>query len=461
MEIKIFNFGPIKEFQLDLSKDLIIAYGRNNIGKSYAISVVYLLLKNIMEGGPLSTIGSFGYPTNDETMQTLESKVKDKKQCVITRESNNMFKYHLNSLLAEKFDKSFKTTFGQFRNVKNVNAKELPRIEINVLNHIIRIEVGETIRVKEFSMGRDVFSKIEEKKYGVSLKEDRYTIWLASGGVRIRDQLGILFLNISNEIFQFIHNTVGNLYFLPASRSGLSMGMDTYKPLFAKLSQSNEARGMKFEIPAMPEPYSDYILMLSEIKGIPTKNKLLNRIVKDLEEKVLGGNVGFDTETKRLTYSPGKSELVLDMNSVSSMVSELSPFVALFKYIFPEDTGKSKDTPKPVIFIEEPEAHLHPDAQVLLAEILAMLAQNGIKVVITSHGDYIFHKLGNMLLAGILNPAKIAPLVLKDTPGGSVSHAMEADDLGIEDENFIDTADALYEERELIIDERNKEADDR
>jgi len=38
MNIQLNNFGPIKEFNFDLSKDLTIIFGKNNIGKSYAIS---------------------------------------------------------------------------------------------------------------------------------------------------------------------------------------------------------------------------------------------------------------------------------------------------------------------------------------------------------------------------------------------------------------------------------------
>ena len=48
MRIKITNFGPIKEFEFDFSKKLIATYGDNNIGKSYAMQVVYLLLKAFM-----------------------------------------------------------------------------------------------------------------------------------------------------------------------------------------------------------------------------------------------------------------------------------------------------------------------------------------------------------------------------------------------------------------------------
>ena len=45
MRIIITNFGPIKEFVYDLDKEMIVTYGNNNIGKSYAMQIVYLLLK--------------------------------------------------------------------------------------------------------------------------------------------------------------------------------------------------------------------------------------------------------------------------------------------------------------------------------------------------------------------------------------------------------------------------------
>jgi len=45
MQIKIRHFGPIKEFNFDLKKDLVVIFGQNNLGKSYAIYIVYLLIK--------------------------------------------------------------------------------------------------------------------------------------------------------------------------------------------------------------------------------------------------------------------------------------------------------------------------------------------------------------------------------------------------------------------------------
>jgi predicted ATPase len=43
--ITIENFGEIKYFQFDTEKDIYLLFGKNSVGKSYAISLVYLILK--------------------------------------------------------------------------------------------------------------------------------------------------------------------------------------------------------------------------------------------------------------------------------------------------------------------------------------------------------------------------------------------------------------------------------
>ena len=46
MIIQLKNFGPIEHFEFDTEKQMHFIFGENNIGKSYAISAVYLILKN-------------------------------------------------------------------------------------------------------------------------------------------------------------------------------------------------------------------------------------------------------------------------------------------------------------------------------------------------------------------------------------------------------------------------------
>jgi predicted ATPase len=134
--------------------------------------------------------------------------------------------------------------------------------------------------------------------------------------------------------------------------------------------------------------------------------------------------------------------------------------VGFLKYILGRNS-RDMDI-KPVIFIEEPEAHLHPEAQVQLVDIFVKLAEAGVKLIITSHSNSMFNKLTNMVLGKTLALNMYAPVVLKDNGAGSgsIGNLMEVDELGVEDENFTDTVDALYEERENIIEALNNDPDD-
>jgi hypothetical protein len=66
------------------------------------------------------------------------------------------------------------------------------------------------------------------------------------------------------------------------------------------------------------------------------------------------------------------------------------------------------------IFIEEPEAHLHPTAQRDTVEALVTLLRHRFRFVLTTHSPYVLYALNNALLAGrVLRDGKQLP---KDFP---------------------------------------------
>ncbi len=46
MKITIENFGPIHHCEFDLDKDFHLIVGENNVGKSYAVKIIYIILKS-------------------------------------------------------------------------------------------------------------------------------------------------------------------------------------------------------------------------------------------------------------------------------------------------------------------------------------------------------------------------------------------------------------------------------
>ena len=49
-----------------------------------------------------------------------------------------------------------------------------------------------------------------------------------------------------------------------------------------------------------------------------------------------------------------------------------------------------------LLIIDEPELNLHPSNQRKIARLLAMLANNGIQIMFTTHSDYIMNELNNL-----------------------------------------------------------------
>ena len=51
-----------------------------------------------------------------------------------------------------------------------------------------------------------------------------------------------------------------------------------------------------------------------------------------------------------------------------------------------------------LIIIDEPEINLHPKYQVLFARVLAKIVNAGIRLIISTHSDYIIRELNNMIM---------------------------------------------------------------
>lgn len=460
MKVDIKNFGPIRKFSYDLDKDLVITYGNNNIGKSYAMQIVYLLLKTFLQADVTHRYYFKGYfisynsSVSINDLEVAVEKFMDSDECV--RDITELITGEVYKLIKEMFFPEFLNscgnTFGNFdKTLENnpiitvSNEKYTFEFDLNARN------ITGKNNMKAIRLRRTESDFHKSRNYADHL--DIYVVSDVSHPVeRMKDE-------ILQRYIDAIYSVAGrfaDVHFLPASRSGIYSGMNAFGSIVAELSKNRAFFTKKIEFPGISEPISDYFISLSNITRVKA-NDYLSDFYTRIEKEILKGSVTLDRTKNALIYRPHNVEANFEMTEVSSMVSEISPIVAFLKYVIAV-RGNRRDKRKSILFIEEPEAHLHPYNQIALIEVFAELIQSDIKLIMSSHSNYIFNKLNNLVLSKKLDYKRYQPIILEEGNGdGSISKSIEIDELGAVDENFADVSERLYCERQEIIRSLNEE----
>lgn len=115
-------------------------------------------------------------------------------------------------------------------------------------------------------------------------------------------------------------------------------------------------------------------------------------ILQNIMDRVLQGRYSYQMGEERLNL---KGHRYVKINYASSGQQEVVwVFNLLFYYLLER---------KPVfLIIEEPEAHLYPDAQKAITEALGIFGHERNQVMMTTHSPYILGELNNLLFANTI-----------------------------------------------------------
>lgn len=104
----------------------------------------------------------------------------------------------------------------------------------------------------------------------------------------------------------------------------------------------------------------------------------------------------------------------MPLKNTSSKVTELAPVVLYLRHVV--QSGN-------LLIIEEPEAHLHPKMQAAFTRLLVAAVQAGIRILITTHSEWILEELANLV--------RLSELPLDRRDGiGDPEIAIRPDELG-------------------------------
>ena len=81
------------------------------------------------------------------------------------------------------------------------------------------------------------------------------------------------------------------------------------------------------------------------------------------------------------------------------------------------------------LIIDEPEMNFHPDVQVLLAKVFSLLANKGLRVVVSTHSDYIVREFNNLIMANSV--VRKGSAVSLDDMGYSTDMSLDYNDINV------------------------------
>ena len=181
---------------------------------------------------------------------------------------------------------------------------------------------------------------------------------------------------------------IRSAYYLPADRTGM---MHSHQVVVSTLIQGATTTGRRRStgVPMLSGVVGDFLNDLIAM-GQRTK-KVPDGMARRLEENLLAGAIRLkqsETGYPSFAYRPRAWDTDLPLMRSSSMISELAPVILYLRYLV---------RPNDVLIIEEPESHLHPAMQAAFARELARLVRSGVRVLLTTHSEWILEALANLV----------------------------------------------------------------
>ncbi len=245
-------------------------------------------------------------------------------------------------------------------------------------------------------------------------------------------------------------------YYLPADRTG---AMHFYK-LVARTLIADAASASPSPATAtstLTGVAADFLGQLIDKGTSLEAGPLLERdLGRNLESAILDGAVRIEQSAvigaPHFLYRPTGWKDDLELANASSMVSELAPVVLYLRHLV---------QPGNVLIVEEPESHLHPAMQVKLTRQLAALVIAGVRVIVTTHSEWLVEELANVVrrsklpeaeraqVSGssvALDPEQVGAWLFnpKKRPKGSVVKEVPLEEYGFCGTGFDDVASALH-----------------
>lgn len=440
MQLLVENFGPIRKAKVELGP-MTVFVGHSNTGKSYLAGLVYAVMRALSADHSEDLWKQISQPTRSQApavrellahAHTIANSAKKKKEEKVQSPISSEMQKTLLILWAKAVNVAWKDAiahcFGRagqdMLKVNNLVVKIVSDDNLLILDlcnpaNSTRRRGRATARQKQATQKKTTKQQSRKMDLDLSLATMKHSLSMAEEQSDLTEQPNHLwlafallvllgfsfwseFMGHSPQVLEKVKG--GNLkfryHYLPASRGGI---MQSHHALVESVVVGAAVIGLNDapSKPAFSGIVSDFLRKLVALPALQKQRKhgaskkAIENIRRDMEANIISGKIEMETsETKYPSFlykfrRDGKAHS-LPLMSTSSMVSELASFSIFLRYYV---------KPGDLLIFEEPESHLHPEAQRDITKALVQLVNLGVHVLITTHSDVILEQLGNYVHA--------------------------------------------------------------
>ena len=370
------NLGSIKEAELELG-DLTIIAGRNNTGKTYIAYALYGFLKQWPYSMMLDAIsftsnpfyqlaedarkaGMLKLPTDQEALQRRRTEL-------IERITQYYSKYALRGVFSAESEAFASASFAvQLGGSPDLDSDrfESPRLSFKHEDGALIMSVNDSDRMFYLAAHYLTIAFPEFLLDPFILTSERFGISLFHRELDLR----------RNELVRRLQQMASND---SEKKSRLSSPYDLIEEASSRYARPiHDNINYTRDIPDLANEKSD----LYEQKRHDDIKRMMNAYYR-----VESGGVRF------VSTARGERRFNLPLYRASSSARGLSDL-----YFYMRHAAKEGQ----LLMVDEPEAHLDTANQVEMARMLARLARSGVKVLVTTHSDYIVKEINNLIMLG-------------------------------------------------------------
>lgn len=404
-KIDIENFRLLKDFSIDLEKDLSLVIGKNNTGKTSLLSILDKFLnekikfkyddfnisfKAQFEASIMSKELDSSFPNKGIKLKIFIQYDESDDLSNVSRilmdldPDKNMIVLGFEYTIDETDFINLRRDYSHFTISENMKSRKNEKYTPKQLNYYLKENLDKYFNIHKYSFGYNL------KKGTVNEYEVNESEWISlSEGINIKDILNFKFISARRDVTNkdrenTLSKQTSSLYKRQEDSNEKIEATDDFKD---KLSETDETLSNIYK-----DLFKDVIGKVKDFGGIKLNDSDI-AIISTLEHReLLEGNT-------TVVYAHDNHQLPEHYNGLGymnliSMIFEIEILVQEFK--------RDKDR-KPadinLLIIEEPEAHTHPQMQYVFIKNIKKLLSEGIRrkdginrnlqYIITTHSSHI------------------------------------------------------------------------